>query len=298
MLKRKFSTIFVAITLIMIMTAPVFGDNITSVKNEITTTESSAVNYVPQSGENVGNGKVILTQEDINGNEKKSREVGNYLEQKNKTSKNSTRLLKGYYSSTSLNYDHVLSPEAQSTDTWCGPAACLNAIDTRSYHSVGQNTNLTQFVINSFLNPGGGLQLNGTYLTSNWTTTLDKFAPGNNYEIKRRASSVNYTDWQLDVLNSIIYTIDKGYPVVVDTEQMPTIDFIDPVYRDRYNSNGNKPIYHYVTVIGYRYTGPDPLCKYGGYQLIYMDSAGYHNGVYETDYRRIGNTTIRMGIMW
>ncbi|ADL51329.1 hypothetical protein [Clostridium cellulovorans] len=90
MLKRKFSVIFVTVALALITKTSVLGDNFSQSNekvinsNQFKETDSNPVVVydVPQSGENIGNGTVILTQKDIDEDMEKSKMFNQYFDGK------------------------------------------------------------------------------------------------------------------------------------------------------------------------------------------------------------------------
>lgn len=194
----------------------------------------------------------------------------------------------GAYSSNYLRYDRYNSPERQSKDYYCGPAAILNAVDCRSYHSTGKNTPYGQSTMASMLRTDNLGYTNFDYLLKD---TLNVYAPGNNYLLKY-GNEYNSSDWNNTVIDAVIWTIDKGYPVVFDTLQNPTVGFFDSAYSARWNSYTDKrDITHFITVYGYQYSS-------GTYYFNYFDSASYHHGTFTVDSYTLARTAKFFGVVW
>ncbi|NFA62246.1 C39 family peptidase [Clostridium sporogenes] len=291
-MKTKLICGLVALELVCSNTASVFAaDSVKNTENDNKTVSST--NFTNEDGyttEHTTNPKDFPS-----GITEKDRKAHEYFQQReaelkliNSDSRSLARALGG---SKYLKYDKRYSPEKQKHGNWCGPAAALNAIDTRSYHSTGKNTSLTQDILANEVHFKVADFIDQTSFDSKWPAILNKYAPGNNYQLKREPS-YSASQWEDVLMQSIVSTIDKGFPVIVDTKQAANTAFLTPAYRNRYNSNGNKPIYHYITVIGYM------SHNNGQYFINFMDSAGFNHGVYTVSLRQLAKASYPYGIVY
>ncbi|MGN0144928.1 MAG: C39 family peptidase [Clostridium sp.] len=166
-----------------------------------------------------------------------------------------------------------MSPVAQEKGYWCGPAAAYCA--TRGANSQANFATLL------------GTTKNGTNFSSAWKTVLNNFLPGNNYTLM---SASNYSNWRSKLKDSIIYTIDKGYPVIADCHITSNSDtWLCNGYSYATNT------WHYVTVAGY-----DDLPNTNPAQ-VYIGDSNTASGIsrrYWTSLDKLKAATSDMGIIW
>ncbi|WP_294156112.1 C39 family peptidase [uncultured Clostridium sp.] len=124
-----------------------------------------------------------------------------------------------------------------------------------------------------------------------WKTTLDTDRPGNNYTAKKGISYSTLTSWTNELRNSIIYTIDKGYPVIADC--LITTDTNTKIHSGYDYQTSSKSTYHYVVVVGYDDT-VSPM------KLKIVDSHPFTSipTTYWTTVSKLGAATKSLGIMW
>lgn len=133
----------------------------------------------------------------------------------------------GYgYANTLSNYATV----KQQQGNWCGPAAAYNATN-------GRRTQ-TAYATDLLTNMYGSTPFPGT-----WAYVLNTDKPGNNYSA---IWAHDYSDWRSRLKNSIIYTIDKGYPVIADCHI--TTDTNTRIHSGYSYATDTK---HFVVVVGY-----------------------------------------------
>ncbi|WP_243156511.1 C39 family peptidase [Clostridium sp. C8-1-8] len=175
----------------------------------------------------------------------------------------------------------------QEAGNWCGPAAAYNAITGYKPSLVGV---ATQYSLSRDLGTGapGG---NGTPIPGSWSYIMNSYLGGNNYAVIM-GSSYNATDWRAKVKNCVIYTVDKGYPVIVDTKQDPYGIKLYPKYSyiDDRGVNGAST-FHYITVTGYDDTP-------GNDRIFYSDSHPDFNERYWTYTTNVATVSNPMGIIW
>ncbi|HDK7136990.1 TPA: C39 family peptidase [Clostridium botulinum] len=286
-MKTKLICGLLALGLVCSNTASVFAaDSVKSTQNDNKTVSST--NFINEDGYTTEH--IINPKDFPSGITEKDQRAHEYFQQReaelklmDSGSRSLARVLGG---SNYLRYDSRYSPEKQKRSYWCGPAAALNAIDTRSYHHTGKNTNLTQDILaNSLIVKGQ------TSFDAKWPQVLNKYAPGNNYQLKWGPDYLRPIQWESFLIQSIVSTIDKGFPVIVDTKQEANTAFLTSAYRNHYNSNGNKAIFHYITVIGYSYNS-------GQYHINFMDSAGFNHGVYTIPLSTLAKASHPMGIVY
>ncbi|WP_418223243.1 C39 family peptidase [Clostridium isatidis] len=156
---------------------------------------------------------------------------------------------------------------------WCGPAAAYNAM----------NGKRTQTQYSYDLVTGD----NGTNFPGTWKYVLDTDRPGNNYTATW-GSGYSYSDWKAKLKNSIIYTIDRGYPVIADTNiTSNSSTWLHPGYSYATNT------YHYVAVVGYddQITVPEAL-------IVDSNTASSLPIKYWTTIDKLASATKNLGIMW
>lgn len=155
--------------------------------------------------------------------------VKNKSKSTNKTDSSKTILKSAGSSKTLSSY----STEEQERDYWCGPASAYNATDgahTQMYYASELLTNSAGF----------------TPFPGTWRSVMGTDFPGNNYQAIR-AANYDSVDWANKLRNSIIYTIDKGYPVIADCLITSSDD--DTHIHSNYGYKSQTK--HYVVVVGY-----------------------------------------------
>lgn len=130
---------------------------------------------------------------------------------------------------------------------FCGPASAYSAILSKKSMSTCVFLNDGYGFSQTWLATDLGTTTSGTNWTSLWTSTMNKYLPENNYV---RLNGSSYSDWYSKLKSSVIYTVDKGYPVIADTRQdiggiklHPSYSYIDV--------RNTVPTYHYIVINGY-----------------------------------------------
>lgn len=173
------------------------------------------------------------SKEDRLASEEKMKLAEKYVKNKSKSNNktdSSKNILKSASSSKTLS---SYATEKQERGTWCGPASAYNATNgahTQMYYASELLTNSAGF----------------TPFPGTWRSVMGTDFPGNNYQTIR-AASYESVDWANKLRNSIIYTIDKGYPVIADCIITSSDDntHIHPNYGYKEETR------HYVAVVGY-----------------------------------------------
>ena len=216
-----------------------------------------------------------LTEEE----QKRLQEKISIAEQYVKNKKNKKRVKRSYNQQRTLNYNSSKF-QVQNLPFWCGPGAAYNAIvSKKQYGNPNQQTLAWNLKTTQ-----------GTSLGTRWIETMNKYLPGNNYQISR---GEDFSDWFSKFKNSIIYTIDKGYPIIIDTYQpvgQARNQYISDIYRNIINNRNNR-MYHYAAIIGYDDTP-------GNDRVLIVDSYKNVPRVYWTYTKWVANTTKGMGIVW
>lgn len=162
----------------------------------------------------------------------------------------------------------------QEVWNWCGPGAAYNAVNgVRSQAFLASSLGV---------GPSGGTPFPG-----NWTATLNEWRHGNNYTVTQ-ASSYSSSDWRSKLKDSIIYTIDKGYPVIADCYINNDSNRIHSAYWYATDT------YHYVVVVGYDdlpSTIPAKVCIVDSNQRI-------PDRIYWTTLDKLSAATKPLGIVW
>lgn len=162
----------------------------------------------------------------------------------------------------------------QQQGNWCGPATAYNAtngVRTQKAYSIDLLTDMY-----------GSTPFPGT-----WAYVMNTDKPGNNYTA---IWASNYSDWRSTLKNSIIYTIDKGYPVIADCRiTTDTSTHIHPGYSYATNT------YHYVAVVGY-----DDRADIIPAEVLIVDSNTHPNLPikYWTTVDKLKEATREFGIVW
>ncbi len=93
-------------------------------------------------------------------------------------------------------------------------------------------------------------------------------------------------------MEGIVCDIDNNFPVIVDVRQNSSLGFLTPSYRNHYNSNGNKDIYHYITVIGYTFKSN------GSCDIRYLDSWSNNHGANTVSLNDLANMSRPLGMVF
>ncbi|MGE4274006.1 MAG: C39 family peptidase [Desulfitobacterium sp.] len=228
-----------------------------------------------------------LTKIEEQESEKKLNEAKKYVANKRKNQQSTGNIIPYSYGSSKV-LSYSFPAYAQEQSTWCGPAAAFNAIKYVGAITVDYLGNpLSQATLASdtwlkTVSSGGQ-----TTFGSNWTSTMNGWAPGNNYA---RMLASNYgSNWESTFLNSVIWTIDKGYPVIADTKQhigASSTNLSSNYATDWYN---NKDTYHYVVICGY-----DDVNK----KILFSDSHSSFPGLYWISVRDMASLTDDFGLVW
>lgn len=176
----------------------------------------------------------------------------------------------------------------QEQSNWCGPGTAYNVIK-----GLIPSSGVSQYDLYKALgtgDPGKG----GTPFPGSWLSTLKSYAGnGNNYQAIM-GSSYSTSDWFSKVKNCVIYTVDKGYPVIADTKQDPYGVKLHPKYNyiDSRGANGTST-YHYIAVTGY-----DDTVRGSDSDIYYSDCHTNFNGNYWTKLSTLSSVTKSLGILW
>lgn len=226
-----------------------------------------------------------LTKEEKVNLEKKVKEAEKYVSNK-RQSQNNKIAPKIYGSSKKLSTN--FPAYAQSKNYYCGPAAAYNAIKFKNIVTVddyGNSLSQSTLAKSAWLNTDA---IGSTNFDSRWTNTMNAWAPGNNYT-RLSSSGYSLSDWKNKLMNSVIWTIDKGYPVIADTKQHVgplSVNLSSKYATDYYNNND---CYHYVVIYGY-----DDTTK----MLYFSDSHSSFNGLYSITLSDMASLTDDFGIIW
>lgn len=204
-----------------------------------------------------------LTEEERLAGEEKLKLAEEYVKNKSR--------LRGYGSVKTLSsYKAVV----QQQGNWCGPAAAYNATN-------GVRTQMA-YAQDLLTNMYGDTPFPGT-----WASVMNTDKPGNNYAAIWASS---FSDWRSKLKDAIIYTIDKGYPVIADcriTTDKST--HLHPGYEYATNT------YHYVAVLGY-----DDRPSVVPADVFIVDSNTHPNLpiAYWTTIDKLKEATRELGIVW
>lgn len=155
----------------------------------------------------------------------------------------------------------------------CGPASAKNSISGYTQKNGG-NSPSEATLATALHTTTSGTDFNYNY----WQTTLNSYAPGNNYTLTWAGS-----DWNTSLANKVIYTIDKAanYNVIFDLNHGAISDPVRPEY-----ANG---ISHYICAYGY-----DDVSK-----LYYIsDSYSAVPQTYNCTYQSAADSTQSRGCIW
>lgn len=157
---------------------------------------------------------------------------------------------------------------------WCGPATAYNIIQK------GNQANSARQL--------GTPRNSGTPFPGNWTVHLNLNRPGNNYQAMW---AHDYTDWRSKLKNCIIYTVDKGHPLVADCHI--TADKSTQIHKNySYATN----TWHYVAIVGY-----DDLPNTIPAKVLISDTHPNTKEiprVYWTTLDKVTKATLERGIIW
>lgn len=208
-----------------------------------------------------------ITEEERILNEEKMKEANEYVANKMKT--------RAAYEMKIVN-----SVRNMIQNTWynCGPTAAYNAINGATSIDV-----LSRELGTS---SSGGTQFPGA-----WPYVLNTYRPGNAYAVARGTSYSTVSAWSSQLKNNIIYTIDKGHPVVADLHMVKG----DPYYIYGGYDYMTKEVKHYVVVNGY-----DDLAATTPSEYRIIDSNDNSNIPvnYWTTLPKLAQSTYRLGILW
>jgi len=309
MMKKKIISFLLLLLVLLSNSLIAFGDEVTTPPNaeDVVSTENL---IIPIEGENLEDG--IVDMDDVNDAFEKTNEkfqnAEEYVKDKFENSRidindvisknandelisnsmNDDRIMTrsiGAGNSKILRYDSSMTPELQKYGWWCGPASALNAIDCHSYHTKGKNTRFNQGQMATSL-----ATTTQTSFSNRWEATLNSYMPGNRYSL---AWGKNYgSGWAKKLMEGIVCDIDNNFPVIVDVKQNSSLGFLTPSYRNRYNSNGNKSIYHYITVIGYMFKSD------GSCDIRYLDSWANNHGANTVSLSELANMSKEIGMVF
>lgn len=165
--------------------------------------------------------------------------------------------------------------EEQQQAPWRDPAAAYNA-------SAGAHTQM-QYASDLLTNMYGWTPFPGT-----WKGVMNTDRPGNNYEALKGANYSDIVDWTNKVRNSIIHTIDKGYPVIADCNI--TTDTNTRIHSGYSYATNTK---HYVVVIGYN-DSVSPMKV----RIVDSHTSDEIPAVYWTTVDKLSAATKPFGIIW
>lgn len=167
----------------------------------------------------------------------------------------------------------------QTTGYNCGPATARNIIHGYVYNHGG--TVPSEATLARAL----GTTTNGTNFGTTWISVMDKYVPGNRYEL-----TYGYKDsaaWANRLRQIVPFTINKSknYGIVANINHDPTIadNTIHPYY-------ANRKVAHYVAVHGY-----------DGDRVHISDSnnrMSSYSRLYTTGYYSLGKSTQKRGVIW
>lgn len=157
---------------------------------------------------------VELTDQEKSISQKKQKEADDYVFNKRK-SKIKGITISGVGGSKKLS---GFPSYPQEEDSYCGPAAAYNAID---YMGISTSDDYGDSLSQSTLANDNWLKtdsIGSTNFDSRWPMTMNAWVYGNNYTrtSATRSGSASVA-WKNTLMANVIYTIDKGYPVIADT---------------------------------------------------------------------------------
>ena len=206
---------------------------------------------------------INLTPEDISKGKEKLKLAEQYCENKKATMSLTNNISPNSTGWGGSNYINV--PYYVEQPNMCGPASAQIAIIYK-YPDYGNGQPCPAYFGKTITQDNLAVSLaystgNGTPFSSRWTDLLNSFMPSNNYTI---LSAPGYTasDWKSHMENGIIYTVDKGYPVVVDTHMLSTADVSTPPRVNSaysYLDDRGRGCYHYIIANGYNNTPGNDL---------------------------------------
>ncbi|ELC8333234.1 C39 family peptidase [Clostridium perfringens] len=212
------------------------------------------------------------TEEEILGTKEKLNDMEKYIKAKS--------MLKSYDGKKVLRNYRIMR---QKNGPYCGPTAAYNASNGKfSVETFAKMLN-TRF-------PKGGTSFPGK-----WVYTMNEATDhGNNYQILR-GKNYGFTDWRAKIKNSVIYTIDKGYPLIADCYIKKERDRLHPNYSYATDTT------HYVAIVGY-----DDLPQTVPAKVLIIDSNSRKNsnggflipGEYWSELNNVTYATKEFGIVW
>ncbi len=216
--------------------------------------------------ENVVQPTTIQSETEIKQAEEKLKLVDSYVKSK---AKHQTR---SYGSSATASFATCV----QNYGNYCGPATAFNATNAANSQEVFARALKTDE--------------NGTPFPGTWAEMLNAWRPGNGYQGFWANRYGSLSNWRTKLKDCIIYTIDKGYPVVADCHITDSSSRLHPGYSYATDS------WHYVTVGGYDdYPNTIPA------QVLISDSHPNTATIprtYWTSLDKLASATMVRGIIW
>lgn len=197
---------------------------------------------------------INLTPQDIKEGTDKLKIAESYINNKKKTKLKSALSISPSYATGWGDWAELSVPYRVEEPNLCGPASAQIAILYK--HPEYDNGTLTQKSLAMDLGYSSG---SGTPFGSYWTSTLNRFMPANNYTLLKGSS---FSDWKSHMENGIMYTIDKGYAVIVDTHMYSSAEKDNPArvnYSYSYLDARGKGCFHYIVANGYDNTDGNDL---------------------------------------
>lgn len=226
---------------------------------------------------------VPLTDKEKLTSGKKQKESDDYVVKKRKSTSNEISTL-------SYGGSKILSgfpSYAQEKDFYCGPAAAYNAIKYKGIStsdSYGASLSQSTLANNNWLKTES---IGSTNFDSRWPMTMNAWAYGNNYT--RTSASGDSASWKNTLMNNVIYTIDKGYPVIADTKQHSGSSSVNLSSKYATSYYNGKDTYHYVVIYGYNDSTKT---------LYFSDSHSSFPGLYSISLDNMASLTDDFGIIW
>ena len=161
--------------------------------------------------------------------------------------------------------NYLAVPYRVESPNWCGEASAQEAIfyklpdyaDESQCPLYGMRP-ITQSNLAMSLGYSSG---GGTPYGSLWTSTLNTFMSANHYSLLYASSFPS--DWKSHMENGIIYTVDKGYAVIVDTHMLSTTEGgastprVNSAYS--YLDSRKRGCYHFIVANGYNTSNGNDL---------------------------------------
>lgn len=231
--------------------------NFVVVNNEINTNAIEVPNEVKVQE------TTIQTEEEKESSKQKVAEAEKYIKRKSMLRSYGSRKIVSKYGTG-----------VQEKWNWCGPATAYNIIQK------GNQANSARQLATP--------KDSGTPFPGNWAVHLNLNRPGNNYQAMW---AHDYKDWRSKIKNCIIYTVDKGYPLVADCHI--TADKSTQIHK---NYSYATDTWHYVSIVGY-----DDLPNTIPAKVLISDphpDTGKIPRVYWTTLDKVTKATLDRGIVW